>query len=559
MMPGFDFPIRTKLAIWAALGVLLVAGMLIEQQIGDRLAAHQRSLAESKQFAAVEALYAAKDLGNMQIELREMRLAIAPSDVDRALERLRADAVSAAKHTGTALSFTDDAAIKDELETLDKLTTDYVAVSGELAAAAKDYGDTVEKVQRAVQIGKDMNELVDKSTGQLIAAANERNTQARAERALVGNADLGIGLFVIAVLFGAALFGARSIIAPIRRISAVLRELAHGNKDVEVPYTGRADEVGDNARAAQSFKEKLIRIEQLEIAEKETARRMAEQRRTDIHEVSGAFEKTVVSVVRSVSSSSTELEAAAEALGAMAGATRDLSGKVLSASTQAADNVRSVSHATEELIASVGEISRQVDESARIAREAVAQAERTDGRIAELTRAAGRIGDVVKLITDIAEQTNLLALNATIEAARAGEAGRGFAIVAQEVKALAAQTARATNEIGLQIAGVQVATQDSVVSIKEIGGTIARIAEIAAAITVAVELQAATTQEIAANVRAATGSAAHVATNIAEVNDSASEITAASAQILVSAQSLSREGSRLAAEMEKLLTAVRAA
>ncbi len=559
MMPGFDFPIRTKLAIWAALGVLLVAGMLIEQQIGDRLAAHQRSLAESKQFAAVEALYAAKDLGNMQIELREMRLAIAPSDVDRALERLRADAVSAAKHTGTALSFTDDAAIKDELETLDKLTTDYVAVSGELAAAAKDYGDTVEKVQRAVQIGKDMNELVDKSTGQLIAAANERNTQARAERALVGNADLGIGLFVIAVLFGAALFGARSIIAPIRRISAVLRELAHGNKDVEVPYTGRADEVGDNARAAQSFKEKLIRIEQLEIAEKETARRMAEQRRTDIHEVSGAFEKTVVIVVRSVSSSSTELEAAAEALGAIAGATRDLSGKVLSAATQAADNVRSVSHATEELIASVGEISRQVDESARIAREAVAQAERTDGRIAELTRAAGRIGDVVKLITDIAEQTNLLALNATIEAARAGEAGRGFAIVAQEVKALAAQTARATNEIGLQIAGVQVATQDSVVSIKEIGGTIARIAEIAAAITVAVELQAATTQEIAANVRAATGSAAHVATNIAEVNDSASEITAASAQILVSAQSLSREGSRLAAEMEKLLTAVRAA
>ncbi len=559
MMPGFDFPIRTKLAIWAALGVLLVAGMLIEQQIGDRLAAHQRSLAESKQFAAVEALYAAKDLGNMQIELREMRLAIAPSDVDRALERLRADAVSAAKHTGTALSFTDDAAIKDELETLDKLTTDYVAVSGELAAAAKDYGDTVEKVQRAVQIGKDMNELVDKSTGQLIAAANERNTQARAERALVGNADLGIGLFVIAVLFGAALFGARSIIAPIRRISAVLRELAHGNKDVEVPYTGRADEVGDNARAAQSFKEKLIRIEQLEIAEKETARRMAEQRRTDIHEVSGAFEKTVVSVVRSVSSSSTELEAAAEALGAIAGATRDLSGKVLSAATQAADNVRSVSHATEELIASVGEISRQVDESARIAREAVAQAERTDGRIAELTRAAGRIGDVVKLITDIAEQTTLLALNATIEAARAGEAGRGFAIVAQEVKALAAQTARATNEIGLQIAGVQVATQDSVVSIKEIGGTIARIAEIAAAITVAVELQAATTQEIAANVRAATGSAAHVATNIVEVNDSASEITAASAQILVSAQSLSREGSRLAAEMEKLLTAVRAA
>ncbi len=122
------------------------------------------------------------------------------------------------------------------------------------------------------------------------------------------------------------------------------------------------------------------------------------------------------------------------------------------------------------------------------------QAEITDSRIAELTRAAGRIGDVIKLITAIAEQTNLLALNATIEAARAGAAGKGFAVVAQEVKALAAQTAKATNEIGQQIAGVQAATQDSVGSIKEIGGTISRIAEIAAAITAAVELQAMTTR-----------------------------------------------------------------
>ena len=123
----------------------------------------------------------------------------------------------------------------------------------------------------------------------------------------------------------------------------------------------------------------------------------------------------------------------------------------------------------------------------RIAAEAVKQAEKTNARINELSQAAGRIGDVVKLITSVAEQTNLLALNATIEAARAGEAGRGFAVVASEVKALAAQTANATEEIGTQIASMQGATQESVTAIKEIGGTIGQHPEIASTIAAAVE------------------------------------------------------------------------
>jgi methyl-accepting chemotaxis protein len=558
-MPGFDFSIRTKLAIWAALGVLLVAGMLAEQQVGDRYAARLREFAAHKQLTAIEALRAAKDLGGMRLELREMRLAIAPAAVDRSLEQLRADAAAAAKHIEKAIALSDTPADKEDLQKLDALAIDYVSAGAKLAAAAKDYGDTVALVAQAGELGNQMNALIDKSTERLIRAADERDAQASAERERVDRIDLGIGLFVIAVLGGLAIFGVLAIIGPIRRIGEVLLEIAHGDKNVEVPYIGRADEVGDTARAAQTFKEKLVRIEQLEIAERETAQRTAEQRRSDINSVAGAFETTVASVVRTVSTSSTELEASAEALGTMAGATRDLSSKVLSASARAAENVQSVSLATEQLLASVSEISRQVQESTRIAHEAVAQAEMTDGRITELMRAAARIGDVVKLIAAIAEQTNLLALNATIEAARAGDAGKGFAVVAQEVKALAAQTAKATNEISTQIAGVQAATQDSVGSIKEIGGTIVHIAEIAAAITAAVELQAETTQKIAANVQDATGSAAHVAANIAEVNDRAGGITAASAQILASAKSLSQEGSRLSVEMEKLLIAVCAA
>jgi methyl-accepting chemotaxis protein len=558
-MAAYDFSIRTKLELWAAIGVLLVAGMMAEQQYGEHSAARQRIAADSKQLAAVEGLRAAYDLRSMQLETREIRLAIAPSEVDRALKRLYADQTAAAGHIEIALETVNEPADKERLERLAALVKTYVDVVGELATAAKDYGDTVAKVKRTGELGAEMNALLEATTVALIGAAEERNAQANKETARAGRVNLGMALFAIVVLAGLAVFGALAISRPIRRIGEVLLELAAGNKEVEIPYTRRRDEVGDNARAAQTFKEKLARIEQLEAAEKETAQRLAEQRHADMLALAGAFEATVANVVRSVSSSSTELEAAAEALSSTAGATRDLSGKVLAASTTASENVQSATLATEQLTASVNEISRQVQESTRIALEAVAQAEKTDSRITELTRAAGRIGDVVKLITAIAEQTNLLALNATIEAARAGDAGRGFAVVAQEVKALAAQTAKATEEIGVQIAGVQAATRDSVGIINEIGATIGRISEIAAAITHAVELQAATTRQIADNVQAAAGSTAHVAANIAEVNDGATGITAASAQVLASAQTLSHDGCRLSAEMEKFLAAVCAA
>ena len=260
------------------------------------------------------------------------------------------------------------------------------------------------------------------------------------------------------------------------------------------------------------------------------------ERKAAMNALADQFEKAVGSIIETVSTASTELEAAAHTLTQTAETTEQLSGVVATAAEQASANVQSVASASEEMTTgSVEEISRQVHESSTIAREAVTQAQKTDARITELSQAAGRIGDVVKLITAIAEQTNLLALNATIEAARAGEAGKGFAVVAQEVKALAGQTAKATGEIGTQIAGMQAATNESVGAIKEIGGTIARISEIAGSIAAAVEEQGAATQEISRNVQEAAKGTTQVATNIVTVNKGATETGSASSQVLSSA------------------------
>ncbi|MTW16944.1 HAMP domain-containing protein [Rhodoplanes serenus] len=370
--------------------------------------------------------------------------------------------------------------------------------------------------------------------------------------------SVGIGI-AIAVALGVVVahFG---IAKPISALTAGMRRLADGDFTVVLAGVGRKDEIGEIAEAVEAFKIKAAEKARREAEEKAAQDQIvAAERRAETIRLADAFEAAIGDIVRGVSSASTELEAAAGTLTKTAESTQQLSSTVAAASEEASTNVQSVASATNEMSSSVGEIGRQVQEATRIAGAAVRQAETTDGQINELSHAANRIGDVVKLITDIAEQTNLLALNATIEAARAGEAGKGFAVVAQEVKALAAQTAKATGEIGAQINGMQNATQASVDAIKAIGGTIGQIAEIASAIAAAVEEQGAATREIARNVQQAAQGTTEVATHIVQVNRGAGETGSASSQVLSAAQSLSQESSRLRLEVDRFLATVRAA
>jgi methyl-accepting chemotaxis protein len=352
----------------------------------------------------------------------------------------------------------------------------------------------------------------------------------------------------------------RNISRPVVAMSKAMRELAVGNFEVQLPGLDRRDEVGQMAHAIQDFKVQAVAKAERETAEREEKNReLAAARRAELHNLAERFETAVGDIIENVGSASNELENSAVILTKSSAATQQLSTVVAAASEETSTNVQSVASATEEMAGSINEIGRQVTDSNRITNEAVHQAQKTDARIAELSLAASRIGDVTKLITTIAEQTNLLALNATIEAARAGDAGRGFAVVAQEVKALAAQTAKATSEISTQIAGMQAATQDSVLAIKEISGTIGRVSEIAAAIAAAIEEQGAATQEIARNVQQAALGTTQVATNIADVNRGAGDTGLASSQVLSSAQLLSNENKRLKSEVVKFLATVRAA
>uniref|UniRef100_Q07RD9 Methyl-accepting chemotaxis sensory transducer n=1 Tax=Rhodopseudomonas palustris (strain BisA53) TaxID=316055 RepID=Q07RD9_RHOP5 len=376
---------------------------------------------------------------------------------------------------------------------------------------------------------------------------------ASTQRSLIAAAVVLLISLVVSVIM------AGRITKPLHRMTDAMKALAGGKLDVEVPGIGRSDEIGEMAEAVEVFKSNGIARQRLEAEQHELEARAAAQRKADTNKLANDFESAVSEIIHTVSSASTELEASASTLTTTAVRSQELATMVASASEEASTNVQSVASATEEMTSSVNEISRQVQDSARIAHEAVAQARKTNDRVGELSKAAARIGDVVELISTIAGQTNLLALNATIEAARAGEAGRGFAVVASEVKALAEQTAKATGEIGQQINGIQAATQESVTAIKEISDTIGRMSEIASTIASAVEEQGAATQEISRNVQQAAHGTQQVSANINDVQRGASETGSASSQVLSAAQSLSRDSTRLQDEVAKFLNTVRAA
>jgi methyl-accepting chemotaxis protein len=574
-----NLSIGAKLGIASGLGVLLVAVMVITQMRANGALRDADVRKSEQQTVARDAVDAKASIRGMQIGVRDLRLVNGSADLQKANDYLAARLKSVNRFADEMLHLSHSSENRARIEKLKTRAADYAkgaqqiaAVRGEAIAAASGGSDGAARVaklnEEAIRIAREVTLPIAaelESLASQIADFSKQLVQEEAARATqemtsAERQSMIVGLCTILLLIGTSVFSFFTIARPMRALSVSMGELAGGNFSVVLPGLGRMDELGAVAGAVEKFKvvseqrardEAEAKMKQDQIA--------AQQRKAEMVRLADSFEAAVGEIVETVSSASTELEASAKTLTATAERAQDVTTKVAAASEEASTNVQSVASATEELSSSVNEISRQVQASARMAGEAVDQARITNDRVSELSKAAGRIGDVVELINTIAGQTNLLALNATIEAARAGEAGRGFAVVASEVKALAEQTAKATGEIGQQISGIQGATQESVGAIKEISGTIERLAEIASTIAAAVEEQGAATQEISRNVQQAAHGTQQVSANITDVQRGAGETGSASAQVLSAAQSLSADSSRLKIEVGKFLDTVRAA
>lgn len=413
----------------------------------------------------------------------------------------------------------------------------------------------VEKLNDQLIITTPIIDEIQAIAGRDVASASEALAESQA---VLMRFILLVGGGVLLASLGIALVVGRSITGPLQRLRRAMQRLADGEIEQAVPGTGRRDEIGDMARMVEVFRDNAIERARM------TASRDEEQgaqlrRAATVERLVSSFRDGMGETIRSVARAVEDLNAVSVSLSGAAGNTLDQTGAASAAVAEAAQNVGMVSTGATQLTASIAEIAARAAESNDVAQKALATAGATMESMRGLETSAFAIGQVVDLIRSIASQTNLLALNATIEAARAGEAGRGFSVVANEVKALAAQTSRATDDIARQIAAIQTASSNAGHALGAVNGIIQDLSGLAGAVAAAVEEQSAAVDSIASNVAVAADKAQAGTRAMNEVAGATRQAEAVAAEVEAVSKRLSSEAAMVEHRVADFIHGVRAA
>jgi methyl-accepting chemotaxis protein len=418
-------------------------------------------------------------------------------------------------------------------------------------AAGREWGDNDANRSVRSALNKDLEAL---ST---VYAEREKRLVAQTEfdRMLSFLLTCLAAVALVLVIAGVVII-ARSIARPLSVITATIKQVAEGAENVEVPHTGRGDEIGALARSIKIFQEAMERNHKLN-AQVSADSRAREDRTSQIERSVEEFRQAIGAILRIVNENASAMRNTAKTITRVTSEASERAVTAATATAQASGNVSAVAGATEELSTSVQEIGRQVHQSAAAVEQTGQRTEKSIAEIESLAAATQRIDGVLQLIQAIAEQTNLLALNATIEAARAGDAGRGFAVVAHEVKALAGQTAKATEEIGQNVSLIQASTKNAVDAVREIGGAVREINNITSNIAGAIGQQDAATREISANAQSAADGNQTLVSNIGSLRDAIGETNSAAASVLSASSELTATAETLSREVEKFFQNLR--